>query len=142
MIKNNELDFMHLAISEARKSQHKPNCNRIHPEVGAVAVKDGMVLESAHHGEKYPCDHAEFTLLEKKSVLTFAGCTVYTTLEPCTTRNHEEKYPCATWLSDHRVSRVVIGMLDPNQAITGKGILQLRKAGIAVISSPRPNGRA
>ena len=28
MIKNNELDFMHLAISEARKSQHKPNCNR------------------------------------------------------------------------------------------------------------------
>lgn len=129
-ITKGDLEFMGLAISEARKSRHKRN--RIHPEVGAVAVRDGKCLAWAYHGEKNRCDHAEYTLLEKKPGRnTLAGCTVYTTLEPCTTRNHP-KSPCATRLIEHRVSRVAIGMLDPNQAITGKGILQLRQAGIAV----------
>lgn len=135
MITKGDLKFMRLAIEEARESRHK--LKRIHPEVGAVAVRDGKLLASAHHGEKKPCDHAEYTLLEKKLPReTLADCTFYTTLEPCVKRNHP-KAPCATRLVKRKVRRVVIGMLDPNQEITGKGILQLRKAGIAVDLFPR-----
>jgi hypothetical protein len=75
-------------------------------------------------------DHAEEGLVEKLLMGTpVAGATVYTTLEPCTTRS---RLPCANILSEHKVSRVVVGMLDPDQRITGKGILYLRKHGIAV----------
>jgi len=131
-----DLECMRFAIKEARRSVHK--ADRVHPQVGAVVAHEGKRLASACHGDLgAPCDHAEFTVLEK--VLenrVLVGCTVYTTLEPCTTRNHP-KYPCVGHIIGHQVSRVVIGMLDPNQAITGKGILQLRKAGIAVELFPR-----
>jgi pyrimidine deaminase RibD-like protein len=125
-----DLEFMLFAVREARRSRHLGD--RPHPDVGAVIVKDDTVLASACHGDLNPCDHAEFTALELKlEQEALAGCTVYTTLEPCTTRNHP-KVPCAARLIERRVGRVVIGMLDPNQEITGRGVIQLRRAGIAV----------
>jgi pyrimidine deaminase RibD-like protein len=130
-ITQRDLKWMRLAISEARRSVHKDG-RGAHPDVGAVAVCDNQIVGSACHGDLYPCDHAEFTLLEKKlQKHPLAGCTVYTTLEPCVERGAGKK-PCAQRLIRRRVSRVVIGMLDPNQTVTGKGILQLRRAGIAV----------
>src|SRR5262245_49530720 len=79
--------YMRLAIDEAAKC--KGEDERAHPRVGAVVVKDGQLLAGAHRGELDPGDHAEFTALEKKlSDQQIAGATVYTTLEPCTSRNH------------------------------------------------------
>jgi pyrimidine deaminase RibD-like protein len=125
-----DIEFIRQAIEEARKC--KPEDDRVHPRVGAVVVKDGKVLAAAYRGELAPGDHAEFTALESKladEIIT--GATVYTTLEPCTTRNHP-KVPCAERLNERKVARVVIGMLDPNPKIKGNGIDALRDANIEV----------
>ena len=125
---NDDRRFARLAIEEARKSV--PEDERIHPRVGVVVVKDGRVLATAHRGE-FPQCHGEFIALEKKLAdVSLAGSTVYTTLEPCTSRNHP-KVPCAVRLAERKVARVVIGMLDPDNRISGRGQRALRKAGIA-----------
>jgi pyrimidine deaminase RibD-like protein len=115
---------MRMALEEGRKSRHKPD--RVHPQVGAVVARGDELLKTGFHGEEYPCDHAEFTVLEKKlGDASLAGCTVYTTLEPCTSRR-DPKLPCAERLIDRKIARVVIGMLDPNPSIRGKGVCLLR----------------
>jgi pyrimidine deaminase RibD-like protein len=126
---NDDRQFMEMAIDEARKSTGEDG--RSHPKVGAVVVKDGRVLAlaKAHRGE-FPGCHAEYIALEKKLVdQSLAGSTVYTTLEPCTSRNHP-KIPCASRLIERKVARVVIGILDPNPKISGRGQRALRKASI------------
>jgi pyrimidine deaminase RibD-like protein/NTP pyrophosphatase (non-canonical NTP hydrolase) len=123
-----ELDFMRMAIDASRKC--KGEDDRAHPKVGAVVVKNGKVLAVTYRGELSDGEHAEYTALERKLADdVLAGATVYTTLEPCTSRNHP-KVPCADRLIDRKVARVVIGMLDPNPDITGKGQRRLRDANI------------
>ncbi len=120
--------YARMAIDEARKSISE-NDKRPHPWVGAVVVKDGKVLSKAHRGE-VPGNHAEFTALERNLCdIAVAGATVYATLEPCTTRNRP-KIPCADRLIERRIKRVVIGMLDPDDRIRGKGHRKLTNAGI------------
>lgn len=127
--------FMRMAIEEALKSvpeDDRPD----RPKVGAVIVKNGVVLGKAHRGEILKA-HAEYVALDDKLADDLvAGATVYTTLEPCTTRNHP-KIPCAQRLIDRKVARVVIGMLDPNPDIRGRGDLLLSEAGIETQLFPR-----
>jgi pyrimidine deaminase RibD-like protein len=119
--------FARLAIEEARKSS--PEDDRVHPRVGVVIVKDGRVLGVAHRGEIPRC-HAEFIAMETKlEHASLSGATIYTTLEPCTSRNHP-KIPCAVRLTERKVRRVVIGMLDPDNRVSGRGQRTLRKASI------------
>jgi pyrimidine deaminase RibD-like protein len=125
-----DLDFMRTAIAEAKRSRHEDD--RIHPCVGAVLAKDGVLLASAYRGESGKGDHAEYVTLETKLRTTsIAGSTLYTTLEPCTTRNHP-KVPCAQRIVERKIARVYIGQLDPNPSICGRGIWHLRRAGIEV----------
>ncbi len=131
---NDDRRFALLAIEEAKKSVAEDR--RAHPKVGAVIVKDGKVLAKAHRGEN-PKSHAEYVALEKKlSSETLAGATVYTTLEPCTKRN-SPKICCAQRLVDRRVTRVFIGMLDPNPDVRGLGDQLLSEAGIETQLFPR-----
>lgn len=130
MNSDNESDrkYMEMAVAEARMS--KGEDDRARPKVGAVVVKDGKVLATAHRGETGEGDHAEFGALEKKlAEEDVSGATVFTTLEPCTKRNWP-KIPCVERLIERKVKRVVMGMLDPNREILGLGVWRLREANI------------
>src|SRR5262245_6472514 len=131
---NNDLDYLRAAIEQAKLSVSEDAHAR--PKVGVVVVSADGTVTMAHRGECSPGDHAEFTALERKlKDAAVAGATVYTTLEPCTTRNHP-KVPCAKRLIERRVNHVVIGTVDPNPDISGKGILLLRDHNIEVSLFP------
>jgi pyrimidine deaminase RibD-like protein len=123
--------WMEKAVAQAKLCHSEPG--NVAPKVGAVVVyMDGELAAEAHRGEIDPGDHAEFTALEKKlKTSTIAGGTVFTTLEPCMSRG-SDKIPCANRLCERKVGRVVIGMLDPDPSVHGKGQMLLLERGIKV----------
>lgn len=98
------------------------------PMVGAVIVKDGKIVGEGFH-PKAGEPHAEVFALRDAGE-NAQGATVYVNLEPC---NHYGRTPpCTEALISAKVARVVVGMVDPNPLVSGKGIARLKEAGIAV----------
>jgi pyrimidine deaminase RibD-like protein len=126
--------FMSIAIQLARLCKSESSAKEPKPLVGAVLVENMVILGKAFRGELSPGEHAEFTLLQKKlpeNTHRAAGTTLYTTLEPCTTRG-PGKTPCVDHILGRKIQRVVIGILDPNHKIRGEGIWLLRERGVDV----------
>ena len=125
---------MQRALDLARSS--RPEDGRHHPRVGAVLLMDGEIIAEAFRGEVVPGEHAEFTLFERHlRGRELIGSVLITTLEPCTVRKSHK--PCADWIIEKRIARVVIGMLDPNPAIYGQGVAKLREQGVHIDFFPQ-----
>ena len=105
------------------------------PLVGAVLAKDGNIIGRGFH-QKYGGPHAEVRAIEdakkegKEGLVK--GATLYVTLEPCC---HTDKQtpPCVVAIVKNGIKRVVIAQRDPNPKVSGKGVEQLRQAGIDVV---------
>jgi diaminohydroxyphosphoribosylaminopyrimidine deaminase/5-amino-6-(5-phosphoribosylamino)uracil reductase len=106
------------------------------PMVGCVIVKDGRLIGEGFH-QKHGQPHAEPNALANCSESP-EGATAYVTLEPCCHTNKQTP-PCVPRLIAAKIARVVIGCLDPNPEVNGKGVRLLREAGIVVESSTLEN---
>lgn len=120
-----EENYMRRAIELAKKGTGRVNPN---PLVGAVIVKDGKVIGEGYHA-RYGDLHAErnaFANLTEEA----GGAELYVTLEPCC--HHGKQPPCTQAVIEHGIRKVYVGSDDPNSLVAGKGIKQLREAGIEV----------
>jgi diaminohydroxyphosphoribosylaminopyrimidine deaminase/5-amino-6-(5-phosphoribosylamino)uracil reductase len=120
---------MERALALAAGTSPHPN-----PRVGAVVVaRDGSVLaEHAHEGPGTA--HAEAAAVAAAGGAA-RDAIVYVTLEPCAHRGNTP--PCAEQLIRAGVGSVVIGAIDPDARVNGRGVAMLRGAGIEVtISNP------
>ena len=104
---------------------------RPNPSVGAVIVYQNKIIGegfTSSHGE----NHAEVNAInavENKSLLKEA--TIFVTLEPCS--HFGKTPPCADLIVKHQLKQVIIGCLDSNSLVAGKGVSHLENAGINVI---------
>ncbi len=117
--------FMQLALTLGRRGLGRTWPN---PAVGAVVVKDGVVVG---RGWTQPGGrpHAEPEALRRAGEAA-RGATLYVTLEPC---SHVGKSPpCADAVIAAGIVRVVAAIEDPNPLVAGQGHARLRAAGIAV----------
>ncbi len=105
------------------------------PAVGAVLVKNGRIIARGYH-KTFGGPHAEINAIRnaKKRSQQIKGATLYVTLEPCC---HTGKTPpCTQAVIAEGIKTVVVGSPDPSPKVNGKGIGQLRKAGIEVRIAP------
>lgn len=99
------------------------------PWVGAVLVPGGDEPVAIGATQPPGGPHAEAVALELAGA-SARGSTVYVTLEPCSHTGRTP--PCADALITAGVARVVVGVLDPDPQVAGRGVARLRGAGVAV----------
>ncbi len=121
--------YIKLCFEIARKGQYFASPN---PLVGCVIIKDDNIIATGYH-EKYGSLHAERNAILGANE-NLEGSTLYCNLEPCM---HTDKQtpPCAPLIIASGIKRVVISNLDVNPKVKGKGVQQLKDAGIEVITN-------
>ena len=117
--------FLKLAIKEAQKSK---KCNGY--KVGAVIVKNGLVLSKAYSLESKKYRHAE-ELAIKKCKENLSGSIIYCTMEPCDYRRSGKK-TCCEHIIESKIKKVVYGVFDPDTYVHCSGIEKLKQAGVEV----------
>jgi diaminohydroxyphosphoribosylaminopyrimidine deaminase/5-amino-6-(5-phosphoribosylamino)uracil reductase len=117
--------YMLRAVTLARKGLGRTAPN---PPVGAVVVRGSRIVGEGFHpraGEP----HAEVFALRQAGEAA-GGATLYVTLEPCS--HHGRTPPCVDAILEAGIARVVVGCVDPNPVVAGRGIRILRSRGVKV----------
>jgi diaminohydroxyphosphoribosylaminopyrimidine deaminase/5-amino-6-(5-phosphoribosylamino)uracil reductase len=112
-----------LALAASVRTRTAPN-----PWVGSVVVAGGRFYEGATEPPGGP--HAEVVALAAAGDRA-AGGTLYTTLEPCAHQGLTP--PCTDAIVASGVTRVVVGVLDPDPRVSGRGLDELRRQGLEVV---------
>lgn len=115
--------YMKIALELAKRGVPWASPN---PLVGAVIVRNGRIIGKGYHrccGE----NHAEINAIESAKE-PIRGSTIYVNLEPCS--HHGKTPPCVDRLVSKKPARVVIGTVDPNPLVSGRGIATLKRHGI------------
>ena len=118
---------MRRALECARKAW---GCTYPNPLVGAVICEDGRIVAEGFHARAGE-PHAEIMALRALGRRPKSGAVLYVTLEPCCTYGRTP--PCTEAILQAGIRTVVVGATDPNPAHAGRGLAQLRAAGVAVI---------
>jgi diaminohydroxyphosphoribosylaminopyrimidine deaminase/5-amino-6-(5-phosphoribosylamino)uracil reductase len=107
-----------------------------HYAVGAVVIgADGRVLATGYTGETDPHYHAEEAALAKLTGVDLTGATIYSSLEPCTTRKSRPQ-SCAGLIIEAGLRRVVFALREPLFFADGRGVETLVAAGVEVCERP------
>ena len=122
-----DIKYMRHALDLARRGIGHVSPN---PMVGAVIIKDDRIIGEGWH-EHIGGLHAERNAF-KHCTEDCTGATIYVTLEPCC--HWGRTPPCTEAIMEHKIARVVVGCLDPNPLVAGKGLEILRNAGIECVS--------
>jgi diaminohydroxyphosphoribosylaminopyrimidine deaminase/5-amino-6-(5-phosphoribosylamino)uracil reductase len=123
-----DIRWMQLALTEARNGMGRTAPN---PPVGAVIVKDGILLGKGWH-RAAGMPHAEREALADTGQKDLRGATLYITLEPCSTQGRTP--PCTQGIIDAEIGRVVYACVDRNPDHAGRADFLLHAAGIEVVS--------
>ena len=117
-------------LAERARPLSRPN-----PAVGAILVKDGVVIGRGWTGAGGR-PHAEAVALEQAGAAA-RGATLYVTLEPCAHKS-ERGPACSGLIVEAGIARAVIGLRDPDPRTAGEGMARLEAAGIAVTLADSP----
>jgi len=117
--------YMSVALTQARRGMGRVSPN---PLVGAVVVKGGGVVGLGYH-RRAGTPHAEIHALSQAGKKANRA-DLYVNLEPCC--HHGRTPPCVDAIIASGIKKVVIGMIDPNPLVAGKGIAQLKRAGLEI----------
>ncbi len=125
---NQDEKLMWSALTLARRGIGSVEPN---PAVGAVIVKANQIIGKGWH-KKFGGPHAEINALEDCKTLGVnpRGAAMYVTLEPCSVQG--KTGPCTQAIIEAGVAKVFVATIDPSEHAGGKGIEQLRNAGIEV----------
>lgn len=117
------------AMARAIDAAHRARCvSSPNPWVGCVIGSPSGELYEGSTREPGR-EHAEVVALQQAGAAA-RGATLYVTLEPCS--HHGRTPPCADAIIDAGITRVVLGVEDPDPLVAGSGIEALRNAGLEV----------
>jgi diaminohydroxyphosphoribosylaminopyrimidine deaminase / 5-amino-6-(5-phosphoribosylamino)uracil reductase len=126
-MEENQLQYMQRCLQLAKLGEGHTSPN---PMVGCVIVNNGKIIGEGFH-QQCGGPHAEVNAIRSvKNERLLPHSTLYVNLEPCS--HFGKTPPCVDLIIEKKISRVIIGSIDPNPEVAGRGIKKLIEAGCSV----------